>query len=86
MRNIFKQENIVLQLTFNAELASTGFRKTRPRSPLHPDWKASPQQFTPPTFIATPIHQDIFLTACRTFIIFESHGFAIRHYFKILQS
>ena len=30
-RNIFKQENIMLQLTFNPGLTLTGFRTTRPR-------------------------------------------------------
>ena len=32
VKNIFKQENIVLQLTFNPGLALTGFRTTRPRT------------------------------------------------------
>ena len=31
MKNIFKQEKIVLQLTFNPGLTLTGFRTTRPR-------------------------------------------------------
>ena len=31
MKNIFKQEKIILQLTFNPGLALTGFRTTQPR-------------------------------------------------------
>ena len=31
VKNIFKQENIMLQLTFNPGLTLTGFRTTRPR-------------------------------------------------------
>ena len=32
VKNIFKQENVMLQLTFNPGLTLTGFRTTRPRS------------------------------------------------------
>ena len=31
MKNTFRQEKIMLQLTFNPGLTSTGFRTTRPR-------------------------------------------------------
>ena len=34
VKNIFKQENKVLQLTFNPGLTLTGFRTTRPRDPV----------------------------------------------------
>ena len=34
MKNIFKQESVMLQLTFNPGLTLTGFRTTRPRGPF----------------------------------------------------
>ena len=34
VKNIFKQENIMLQLTFNVALTLTGFRTTRPWGPF----------------------------------------------------
>ena len=34
VKNIYKQENIMLQLTFNPGLTLTGFQTTRPTSPL----------------------------------------------------
>ena len=34
MKNIFKQEEMVLQITFNPGLTFTGFRTTRPWGPF----------------------------------------------------